>query len=592
MSRRIELDADQQLLKIAFAYDRKLVDVVRTLPQRFFDRESKSWFVPAAHLEAVIGILHAHRFELGEGVAERLEQAGHDAEALAAEQARARRPLIDLELLPAGTWTLTQLNHKLHELLRDAFREEIWLAAEIQSFDRNRSRGHAFFELVHRPFTGADPAAKLRAVMWESDREVVEAKLSEDGGGVRLRDGLIVRVLCKVDFYTGQGSLQVAVRDIDLAYTSGTIHQQREAVYRRLQDDGVAGHNLALPWATCPLRVGLITSSGSDAHMDFMHELRESGLGFQVTLHHAQVQGARTESSVLRALAWFAARPAEFDVVVIVRGGGSRSDLAYFDTDAIGQAVCAHPVKLVVGVGHQRDQCLLDLIAHSEKTPTAAASALVQRVEAFITQRDHVFDQIMTRATHHIERTRGHLTALVGRGERAATQRVHAQGKRLERLSMHITSTTHARLTTTQRRFDALASALPTAARVAVRTERRRVDSAERRITPERLSRTTDAADARLTQLTARMERATSRQLERATERLESRQARLRLLDPRRILDRGFALVLDAQGAIVRDAAHTTADQEVRVRLAHGELTARVLTTADTHADTQGDDPT
>lgn len=577
MGRSIDISPDARRLILTFPYDKSLLDVVRGLPQRRFDPESKSWSVPARHFEQVVGRLHKHAFSLSEALLEHAEEVGHDL-SIIQEQAKLRhRPLIDESLLPKGTRTVATLNHEVRDALRNAFRGEFWVAAEIQSFDRSSRRGgHAFFELVHRPFIGDDPVARVAAVIWAGDLEKIERSLHDDGGNVRLRDGLVVRLLCRADFYTGQGRYQVVASDIDLAYTTGTIHQRREVILRRLQEEGSLDLNRARAWPQAPLRLGLITSDGSDAYADFIDELERSGFGFQVYVYDAAMQGAHTESSMLEALGWFEARRDLFDALAIVRGGGARSDLAYFDTDAIGDAVCKHPLKIIVGVGHQRDVCLLDLIAHSEKTPTAAAQFFVARVRAFVERQTHLQEHILARADEVLSRASEELRARSEHAVRLLMERVDGEGRRVDRFAFSIASSARARLEVDGRRLDRVSTQIPASAAARVQISRASVEMAARRIAPERLERVLARAGERLERAQTRLERAPGRALGRAEAEIETRASKLRLLDPTRVLERGFAMVRDADGRLVRGSGDVEVGQTVSVRLGRGMLSADV----------------
>src|SRR5262249_3678400 len=151
---------------------------------------------------------------------------------------------------------------------------------------------------------------------------------------------------------------------------------------RRLTERGLVGRNTSLPFPDLPLRVGLVTSLGSDAFNDVLRTLQESGFAFDVTAHGARVQGRLTEPSVLNALDWVRKRAESFDVVLICRGGGSRTDLSWFDSEQLGAAVATFPVPVVVGIGHEQDLSVLDFVGFRRKTPTAAAAYLVERVQA------------------------------------------------------------------------------------------------------------------------------------------------------------------------------------------------------------------
>lgn len=576
MTRRIDIEEEQKRLCISFPYDRKLVDVVRAMPARWFDRESKAWYVPLSQADEVVGRLRHHGFNLSDELEAFFKARGVDLEEITEIARQTHKPFIKPEMLPDGTWTVDKLNHKVQEVMRDTFREELWLASEIQSFDRNRRRGHAFFELVHRPHQGGDPSARVSAVLWGDDRERIDMALLEDGGDVRLRDGLIVRFLVKVDFYTNQGRYQVSVTDIDLAYTTGTIHQNREAIIRALDADGILEKNVSLPWPTVPLKIGLITADGSDACADFLHEIERSGYGFQVDLHTAQVQGARTEVSMLRALDYFAKRASEYDAIAIVRGGGARSDLAYFDTEPIGRAVCEHPLKVIVGVGHQRDNCLLDAIAHSEKTPTAAAQFFVERVKAYVTRQRELSDQIFHEAFAIIADAHEEVSFNSEHALRVIGDELEDHTRRLDRIAYGISNKSSDRLSGERRKFQRLALAVPSAASRRVDVARTHVEHARRRASVNRLSRATEARDRQVDQLAERLDRGSNRALEQIGRELDRKQDSLRMLDPRRILERGFALLRDAEGQVVRDAEDVADGEALHVRLARGEMAVRV----------------
>jgi exodeoxyribonuclease VII large subunit len=573
-SRQVTLEEGGRRLLISFPYDRELVDVIKSLPQRGWDREQKQWRVPIEHIAQVLGRLYGYDFTVGAEVLAALEARGLTMEEVIAREAPARRPFLDMARLPAGTWTVGRINHEVNRVLRDAFREVMWVAAEIQGFDRSVGRGHAFFELVERPFMGADPSARVNAVMWEEDRARIEAALEEDGGQVRLRDGLMVRMLVRPDFYAGQGRFQVAVQELDLAYTTGTIHQQREAVLRVLHEEGIAGQNLALGWPVCPLRVALVTSDGSDGCEDFLHELGRSGYGFEVTLFDVKVQGVGTEASVLRALERIAVSAASYDVVVVVRGGGARSDLAYFDTERIGRAVCRHPVKVLVGIGHQRDRCLLDMIAESEKTPTAAAQRLVVRVSEYLAALDALGARIGELGRAQVTAQQARLAALGHALERAASGQVAREQEVLSRTSRDIARGAGERLVEGRRRLDRLSQAVPQSAKLRVQLGASRLNAAVARLDGARLLRGLVRRGEVLDGAQARLARGAQRVSARAAEEVSRRAERLELLDPARVLERGFALVRSGRG-LVRSASQVGEGELVQVQVSQGRFMAR-----------------
>ncbi|MFW5967060.1 MAG: exodeoxyribonuclease VII large subunit, partial [Persicimonas sp.] len=342
MSRLIDIEIETRRIAVRFPYNPDLLPVVRSLPERRWDGESKTWYVPLEHLEHVLGKLGAHHFKVSAELRAYCEEHVRPADELLANDGPGPGgPL----RVPEGSYSISRLNEEARRTLRERFDEDVWIVGEVQSYERNRPGRHAYFELVERLSADEDPVARIRAVMFREDREAIVAALEDAADPIRLRDGLAVRLRGRVDLYAPQGSYQFIAREVDPAYTTGEIHQNRERILEWLEEEGIRQDNLERDWPGCPLRVGLITSYESDAYNDFVHELERSGYGFELTVHDANVQGKKTEPSVLRGLRYFEERAADFDLVAIVRGGGSRSDLAYFDTEAIGEAVCTHPLK-------------------------------------------------------------------------------------------------------------------------------------------------------------------------------------------------------------------------------------------------------
>ncbi|RVU44094.1 exodeoxyribonuclease VII large subunit [Lujinxingia sediminis] len=573
MARMIDIEEQHSRLRISFPYDRELVAVVRTLPDRWYDKHTRSWLVPLEHLAFVISKLEAHHFKHSE-----------DLRSYCADnQSQARElPAPALPTVPEGTLTVAQLNHQARLALRERFAEAVWLVGELQDFDKNRASGYRtfFFDLVERPYAGASEVARIKAVLFEDDRRRVEEALRQSALDVRLRDGLAVRVLVKIDLYPQNGRFQVIVQDVDPRYTAGELEMNRERAFRALEARGVAGLNLALPLPLCPLRVGLITSYESDAYNDFAHQLAQSGFGFALTVHHANVQGVHTEASVLRALRYFEARASDFDVVAIVRGGGSRSDLAYFDTEAIGEAVCRLPLKVICGVGHQRDVCLLDVISTSTKTPTAAADVLIEQVERFGATMEDRYARLARHATRQVERERQRLRVASAVLERDVTRGVERARLREARARDRVSAAV-------RRRVDKAARHTERAEERLARAVERRTDDARREV--ERASRglSWHAVQARLRRRLdeirdrqERLDRATRVTLMQARAKLEFAEEQRRLLDPARVLSRGFAIVRGPQG-VVRGPGELEVGAHFEVELAGGRLTATRISDPD-----------
>jgi exodeoxyribonuclease VII large subunit len=581
MARVIDIDRRTNRLCIRFPYAEELVAKVRTLPGRRWDPGSKAWYVPFDHVEHVLNKLVEDHFKVSAELREYCEEQGKSVEELLDGDDEAGRRDV-----PEGTLTVSELNQQAKMAIQRAFPDDVWIVGELQTYDRNKPGGHAYFEIVERLAEDEDPVARVRAVMFREDRREIEETLAGGVDDVRLRDGLAVRVRAKVDLYSPHGSYQVIVRDIDPSYTTGKIHQNRERIVAHLDEVGILEQNLELDWPRCPLRVGLITSYESDAYNDFIHEMEKSAFGFDVTIHHANVQGSQTEPSVLRALSFFRDRAEEFDVLAIVRGGGSRSDLAYFDTEAIGEAICRHPLKIVVGVGHQRDVCLLDLIADSQKTPTAAARALIERVDAFMTRAedaaDAVFEAAQTQCDAAMQRLRDDSVRL----ERSVERRLKVAQRGLERMRSKTTYLASERLSEATRRLDALSQRIPARARARLDRASQAVAFARRRLRLDRLQRRLDRENESLDHGARLLKKAALGRLDDAGDHVDNLAAKVRLLDPQRVVERGYAM-LSVDGGIVTRTDDVPHDKSFEVKLSDGTLRAKRLdeSNSDTNED-------
>jgi exodeoxyribonuclease VII large subunit len=281
----------------------------------------------------------------------------------------------ELDGEPEGaTYSVSQLGAEIQALLREAY-GSVWVAGEVQRLTA-RPNGHRYFELVEK---GEDDAVvgKLDAVVWKGDFLRIAPLLSRHGQA--LAEGLAMRCRVTVDFYPPHGRLQLHVKEIDPVFTLGELARRREQTLAALAKLGLLEANRERAMPDLPLRVALVTSEGSAAYHDFLATLRESGYGFRVTLLHAAVQGSEAERQVASALAAAAATGAE--CVALVRGGGSKSDLAAFDSRVVAMAVAECALPVLTGLGHEIDESVADRVAwRAFKTPTKVAEFLVARL--------------------------------------------------------------------------------------------------------------------------------------------------------------------------------------------------------------------
>jgi exodeoxyribonuclease VII large subunit len=299
---------------------------------------------------------------------------------------------------PTPTLTVSELVTRARVVVERAFGEEIWVEGEIQNLSRTST--HVYFDLVECRDDGR-VVAKVPIVLFEQNRRGVNALLKRSGA-LRMDDGVQVRLRGSVSVYDRTGQVQVRMTAIDPNHTVGLLAAERARVMAALSKDGLLDANRHRALTPLPFRVALLTSAGSAACEDFLHELRSSGLGFHVLLCDVRVQGRDAEATVVAALAAIGGDRA--DVVALVRGGGARTDLAAFDAEGIARAIAAHPLPVVTGLGHEIDRAVADEVAHASlKTPTACAAWLVDRVRDGLAALDDRWDDIRRRAERRLE---------------------------------------------------------------------------------------------------------------------------------------------------------------------------------------------
>ena len=339
------------------------------------------------------------------------------------------------------TYTVSRLGGEIKGFLNQAF-DSVWVEGELQRV-RRVARGHLYFELVEK---GAGDAiiGRLDGVVFRSDLERVERTLRRAGVAGLFEDGRRVRVRAGVDFFPPSGKAQLVVRDVDSAYTLGLLAQRRLETLAALEVLGLLDRQRRLAWPVLPLSIGLVTSEGSAAYHDFVATLRESGFGFRLRVAHSSVQGAGAELEIVGALR--ALETAGCDCVVLVRGGGGRSDLAAFDGRRLAEAIARYPLPLLTGLGHEIDDTVADRVAHRAlKTPTQVAEFLVGRMREVETSLDRTSGALLAASRASLEQARRGLTRSRS-GLLLGVSRLRAGRVRLETLARSLGSAAPRRL--------------------------------------------------------------------------------------------------------------------------------------------------
>lgn len=451
----------------------------------------------------------------------------------------------DLDLDDGGNPTLTvgEFADAVNATLRRGFYEGAWVRGEIQGW-REGPNGHAYFNLVD----DTDGVKATVAVsFFANSRMKLRPMLQKHR--LRLGDGMKVRIHGFPDYYAPTGRLGLKMSGIDPRYTLGEISLARDELIRRLVADGSYDAQRRLRFPLVPLRVGVVTSVGSAAWHDFVQEITGSGLGFSLHVCDVRVQGDEAVamvSAAVRSLGRSATRLG-LDVVVVVRGGGARSDLAAFDHERIARAVTGCPVPVLTGLGHEIDRSVTDEVAHrSLKTPTACAAALIEPVVAYRERTELAWQAVGLAARRSVERS----------------------DRRLGEVGHRIALRTRSAVSIAGERLDRQAQRIPAAARQALASEQRKVERAAGRL----------SGDAR-------------RHVRTSTLVLDGFEGRVRVLDPAAALARGWSLTRRADGTLVRSIADVAEGDELTTLVHGGQVASRVTAMLDTRPDPAPHDP-
>lgn len=279
--------------------------------------------------------------------------------------------------------SLLELNNLVRGAVSEAFPGTCWVRAEMSDVRTNASSGHCYLEFIEKnPITG-QLVARARGSIWAKTFRMLKPYFEMETGQM-FASGLKVLVKVSVEFHELYG-YSLTVLDIDPAYTLGDMLRKRMEIIRQLKEEGVFTLNKELPFPVLPKRIAVITSPTAAGYEDFLNQLanNKAGYPFYPKLFPALMQGERTEESVIAALDRIYHHIDCFDVVVIIRGGGSTSDLNSFDSYLLAANCAQFPLPVITGIGHERDDTILDMVAHTRmKTPTAVAEFLIGRMDA------------------------------------------------------------------------------------------------------------------------------------------------------------------------------------------------------------------
>ena len=290
--------------------------------------------------------------------------------------------------------SLYDLNALVRRSLEQCLPDEYWVQAELSDV-RTNSTGHCYLEFIQKDPRSNNLIAKARGTIWANVYRLLKPYFEESTGQAFV-SGIKVLVQVTVSFHELYG-YSLTVQDIDPTYTLGDMAHRRREILKQLEEEGVLTLNKELEMPVLPQRIAVVSSPTAAGYGDFCHQLKNNSRGFffYTELFPALMQGDRVEESVLSALDAILNRQEDFDAVVIIRGGGATSDLSGFDTYLLAAACAQFPLPIITGIGHERDDTVLDSVAHTRvKTPTAAAEYLINCMELAADELEVLISQL------------------------------------------------------------------------------------------------------------------------------------------------------------------------------------------------------
>ncbi len=426
--------------------------------------------------------------------------------------------------------SLYELNSLVRDVISMSLPDSYWVEAEL-SEAREGYGGHCYMELIEKDEHSNTPIAKAHASCWRNRWMLLKPQF-ERVTGQRIHAGMKVLLKVHAQFHENYGFSWI-VDDIDPTYTMGDMARKRMEIIQTLKEEGVFDLQKELKLPMFCQRIAVISSATAAGYGDFCNQLADNGYGLQFTtaLFAATMQGEGVEQSVISALNRINEEWENWDCVVIIRGGGATSDLSGFDTLALAENVANFPLPIITGIGHERDESVLDMISFQRvKTPTAAAAFLVD-----------------------------HLTEVYARIEDAQEAIVNYVKRRLQVERM---------------KFERLSTQIPTLFSLVKVRQSNRLDQLLNRLKSKAERIPADGLH-RLEMLDARLKEPVARKLERELHRIDMLSQRAIAQDPERLLSRGYSITLK-DGKSIKDASQLKAGDEIETRFAKGVAKAVV----------------
>lgn len=449
--------------------------------------------------------------------------------------------------------TLLELTTQIKETIMGGMPLDYWVVAETSDLRTNAS-GHCYLEFIQYDAERRYALAKIRGVIWASTYIRMKEYFFRETGQ-QLASGMQVMVRVRVQFHQSYG-ISLVVNNIDPTYTLGDAARRRKEILKKLTLSGVIDDNKTLELPYILKRIAVISSASAAGYGDFVNQLNTNPMGyaFDITLYQAMMQGGKVEETVTDALEHILDSGIAYDIVVLIRGGGASSDLSDFDNYNLALACAQYPIPIMVGIGHERDETVLDFVAAVRvKTPTAAAAYLIDRMDQASSQLESLADQLRFKSQDTIQLSKQIVQDYSSLIPRLANEKIHMAKQRLQSTNQYLMSQVRKVITQGHERL--------------LREEQHLKYLPERYITNGRI--TLDSTEQRLGYQAERLLTKYRNHLNMVAQRLDDS-------SPQRALERGYTLTLQ-DGKVVKDFNSLPPGTTITTRWLKGERESKLL---------------
>ena len=449
------------------------------------------------------------------------------------------------------TYSLSELQHEIKESISEQFPFAVWIVAEINTLTRHKS-GHCYMELVQKSKTSNSIIAQARATVWANKFSFISAYFESETDS-ELAAGMNVMLQVTITYHEVYG-LSLNVIGINPTYTIGDMERAKKEIIARLINEGVFDMNKTLSFPAVVQNIAVISSSTAAGYGDFVNHLETNTYGYHIniTLFEAAMQGEQTETSVLDALNRIGEEYENYDAVAIIRGGGSKNDLSWFDNYNIAYMVTQFPLPVISGIGHERDESIVDMVAHTRmKTPTAVANFIIDYNAQFEEQVDSTSSEIFDIAKEFLMSSEMYLNNMTMSIMKIRTL-LSKHTERCDRIMSEIRTGLNVRMKEEEMKLNMIGNKLETS--------------------PKRLI---SEQESHLNSIKELISRTTKHRIEKANEKLSFLEHRLTLNDPRTILKRGYSITR-INGKVVTNDLETNDGDIMETLLYDGTVTSVV----------------